>query len=180
MHRDRILRLLNEYSPLSKEEIQYKEQIISFIKQHTDCFERTCDIGHLTASAWLLNKTGDKALLMHHAKLNSWFQVGGHCDGDSDVLSAAIKEAREESGIEHIEAISQSIFDIDAHYIPQNPKEAAHFHYDIRFLLQVKSDEDLRINHEAKELRWIGKNRSELPSNERSVTRMFDKWVGLA
>jgi 8-oxo-dGTP pyrophosphatase MutT (NUDIX family) len=114
---------------------------------------------------------------MHHTKLDKWFQLGGHCDGHSDVLAVAIKEAQEESGIVGIEPVSNKIFDIDIHLIPANPKEKEHYHYDVRFLLHVISNEEVVQNNESKELRWIGKTRTALPTTGRSVTRMFDKWV---
>lgn len=171
-----ILDLLKAYFP-SEEEKATKEQMIAFIEKHPNCFERTLEIGHVTASAWLLNKTGSKALLMHHTKLNRWVQLGGHCDGDSNVLRAALKEAQEESGIAGIEPVSNAIFDIDIHEIPEKGNVKAHLHYDIRFLLQVKSDEEVQKNHESKELRWI---EDELPTESRSVVRMFEKWKSLA
>lgn len=177
MHRQKLISLLEKYTPTDTAEINFKKEILSFIRTHPDCFERTLPIGHITASAWLLNKAGTHALLMHHMKLNNWFQLGGHCDGESDVLAVAIKEAQEESGIQGIEPVSPDIFDIDVHLIPENPREKAHYHYDIRFLLQVTSDEDFIKNSESKELRWINKDPKELPTTGISVTRMFKKWI---
>lgn len=116
---------------------------------------------------------------MHHAKLDNWFQLGGHCDGDSDVLAVAIKEAREESGILNIVPVFDAIFDIDIHLIPENKREKAHYHYDVRFLLQVASDEQLIINSESKELRWITQDIKSLPANTKSIVRMFNKWQNL-
>jgi len=176
MKRNSLLAMLERYVPWQEEAV-FKDDMIAFIKQHDTCFERSLSIGHVTASAWLLSKDGAKALLMHHAKLNQWFQLGGHCDGNSDVLEVAIKEAQEESGIVHIVPVSHEIFDIDIHLIPANTKEAAHYHYDIRFLLQVISDEQIVQNSESKELRWIGKNIDELPTDKRSVARMRSKWI---
>jgi len=177
MHRELLRKLLEKHTPEHAEEIGFKHQILSFVEANADCFERSLASGHITASAWLLNATGDKALLMHHRKLDRWFQLGGHCDGDPDVLRAAVKEAQEESGIHHIEPVDGEIFDLDVHAIPENTKEKGHFHYDIRFLLQVKSDEIAQCNSEAKELRWISKNPETLPTTERSVLRMFEKWA---
>jgi 8-oxo-dGTP pyrophosphatase MutT (NUDIX family) len=177
MDKNNLINMLNEYHPSAPEEIKAKETMLAFIKTHDDCFERSLAIGHITASAWLVNKEQTHALLMHHTKLDRWFQLGGHCDGDPDVLGVAIKEAQEESGITHIAPLSDTIFDIDIHLIPANSKEKEHYHYDVRFLLQVTSDEELVQNGESKELRWIGKNRDELPTNEVSVARMFDKWI---
>lgn len=179
MERHNLIKLLEEYKS-TPQEIQFKEDILNFVKNNKNCFERELEIGHITASAWIIDKTGNKSLLMHHMKLDRWFQLGGHSDGNSDVLEVAIKEAQEESGIFTIEPVMQSIWDIDIHEIPANSRDKAHFHYDIRFLLQVKSDETAQINNESKELRWIGRNRHELPTEENSVTRMFDKWMALA
>ena len=179
MYRNNLKSLLLNYYPQDVAEQVYKLQMLDFLNIHEDCFERTCNIGHFTASCWLLNKTQDKALLLHHAKLNQWFQLGGHCDGDYNLLNVALKEAKEESGINDIEPISTGIFDIDIHLIPQIKKEKAHYHYDIRFLLQITSDAPLISNLESKDLKWFSKDKKQLPPVNASVIRMFDKWVGV-
>lgn len=177
MHRSTLINLLKTYSPIAREEVVYKNQMLEFINEHDNCFECSLEMGHITASSWLLNKDGSKALLLHHMKLDRWFQLGGHCDGETDALAVAIKEAQEESGIMGIESVSSEIFDIDIHLIPANSRDKAHYHYDVRFLLQVNSDEDVVQNRESKELRWIEKDLTTLPTQMRSVTRMFDKWI---
>ncbi|HLB40856.1 MAG TPA: NUDIX hydrolase [Candidatus Babeliales bacterium] len=180
MHRQPLLQLLAAYQPTDSAEQVFKAQTLAFIRNYPDCFERTLALGHITASAWVLNHDQSQALLLHHAKLDQWFQLGGHCDGDSDVLAVALKEAREESGIAEIVALSPLIFDLDIHQIPANAREVAHDHYDVRFLLGVVGEQSIVPNHEAKALRWISKERLELPTASRSVVRMFDKWCKLA
>lgn len=171
-------KLLKEYHPKNTEEKVYKDQMLDFMKYHPEtCFDRSLEIGHFTASCWLVNQDNSKALLMHHAKLKDWLQLGGHADGDSDLLAVAIKEGQEESGIVNIVPVDGKIFDLSIHLIPANPKEKAHYHYDVRFLLQVVSDEDFIKNHESLDLRWIGKNKNEIPTDNRSVIRMFEKWI---
>lgn len=177
MHTQNILlsNLLASYHPIDEAEQEYKKRIIDFLKCYPNAFERSLEVGHITASAWLVNKDNTKALLMHHKKLDIWVQLGGHCDGNTDALAVAIKEAQEESGIMGIQPVSGAVFDIDIHLIPENKKEKAHYHYDIRFLLKVMSDEDYVQNQESNALMWVDK-KEKLPTNERSVTRMFDKW----
>lgn len=176
LKRTRLINLLEAYNSTYPEEQVFKKEMLEFIDKNPDCFERSLAIGHITASAWLLNKDGSCALLMHHSKLDKWFQLGGHCDGDSDALAVAIKEAQEESGINCIEPVSADIFDIDIHLIPANSREQAHYHYDVRFLLKVTSDEEVIQNRESKELRWIGKDINQLPTQAQSIIRMFEKW----
>jgi 8-oxo-dGTP pyrophosphatase MutT (NUDIX family) len=177
MNNKSLQELLMQYEPLDVAEYEYKSIILNFLNQYSNAFERTLDVGHITASAWLVNKDNAKALLTHHRKLDMWVQLGGHCDGNTDALAVAIKEAQEESGIMHIEPISCDIFDIDVHAIPENKKEKAHYHYDIRFLLQVMSNEEFVVSEESHTLAWINKNKDNLPTQERSVVRMFEKWL---
>ena len=176
MHRAQLLSQLESYVPIDQDEQKHKNTILDFVHSTPECFERSCTVGHITGSSWLLNKQGTRALLMHHKKLNLWLQLGGHCDGDADVLAVAIKEAQEESGIIGIGPVSKNIFDVDVHLIPANKKEKAHYHYDVRFLLHVISDEEIVQNAESEELRWIKKDVASLPTNELSVTRMHQKW----
>lgn len=179
MDKNRLETLLNAYQPDDANEIAFKKHMLDFLYTHPNCFERSLEEGHFTASCWLVNKSNDKALLLHHFKLDQWFQLGGHCDGDPDVLAVALKEAQEESGITEIVPLSTQIFDLDIHLIPENKKDKAHLHYDVRFLLQVVSDESVKQNRESKELRWIGANINDLPTDNPSVIRMHQKWVNL-
>jgi 8-oxo-dGTP pyrophosphatase MutT (NUDIX family) len=41
-----------------------------------------------------------KVLLIHHRKLDKWLPLGGHIELDEDPEIAALREAREESGLE--------------------------------------------------------------------------------
>ncbi|MBY0529419.1 MAG: NUDIX hydrolase [Rhabdochlamydiaceae bacterium] len=174
-----LLEKLQQYIPSCNEQSLAKEQILSFVNTHPNCFERSLAVGHVTASAWLLSRDLTQVLLMHHAKLDRWLQPGGHCDGNPDVLAVAIKEAQEESGIKEIVPVMDDIFDIDIHVIPPIKQEKEHLHYDIRFLLRVASDEKIVKNSESKALKWFGKNPLELPTNELSVVRMHQKWTML-
>ena len=178
MHRNALKDLLQQYTPQDPGEQSDAQLMLQFIDKHEDCFERSCMPGHFTASAWLINREGTHALLMHHRKLNSWFQLGGHCDGDPDVLATAIKEAQEESGIMGILPVSTKIFDIDVHLIPAFGGNPIHYHYDIRFLLQVTSEESTIQNDESNALQWFSKD-EDLPTQEESVLRMFEKWKEL-
>ncbi|HEV2601379.1 MAG TPA: NUDIX hydrolase [Candidatus Babeliales bacterium] len=173
MKQEQLKIALLAYNP-TEQETEFKKIILDFLSTSENVFERSHCCGHITASCWLLNKARTHALMMHHKKLDQWFQLGGHCDGDTDTLAVAIKEAQEESGINDIIPLSSDIFDIDIHWIPSNKKEAGHYHYDIRYLLAVNSDEQIIQNAESNELRWIPMN-GTLPTNNQSVKRMFDK-----
>ncbi len=104
--------LLN-YDPEYSEEKIYKQRILEFLKTHANPFSLAELVGHITASAFLLNSARDAFLLMHHTKLDRWLQPGGHCDGNPIVLETALREAEEETGLTGITVISEEIFDIE-------------------------------------------------------------------
>lgn len=171
-----LQQLLATYCPSDKSQQHIREQMLQFLNDYSNCFDRSCISGHFTASAFLLNKSGDSILLMYHKKLQMWLQPGGHCDGNADVLAVAIKEAQEESGIQNIKPVATKIFDLDIHKIPAYKNDPEHLHYDIRFLLQVQSNKQLIANDESEDLKWFHKDQP-LPTNEPSVVRMFHKWL---
>ncbi|CAO4837519.1 MAG: hypothetical protein CNLJKLNK_00827 [Holosporales bacterium] len=168
--------LLKSYSPADESEQIAKQQMLDFYKNHPDCFLRTCQSGHFTASAWLLNRQETHVLLLLHKKLNLWLQLGGHCDGNCDILSVALREAQEESGIENIIPISTNIFDLDIHVIPARADEPEHLHLDIRFLLKTTDTDDWIQNHESLALKWFEKNDPDFPIY---LDRMRQKWKDL-
>ena len=72
----------------------------ALLRSDENPFVRELLAGHFTASAWLVSSDGIRALLTHHRKLDRWLQLGGHADGDRDLARAALREAREESGLD--------------------------------------------------------------------------------
>ena len=122
--------------------------------------------GHLTASAWVVDRSRSHAALVHHRKLNLWLQPGGHVeDTDSSWRAAAQREVTEETGLERFihHADDAKLFDVDVHTIPARLNEPAHFHYDLRFLFVadvdatvVSADRTLVTNtDEAHDCRWF-------------------------
>jgi 8-oxo-dGTP pyrophosphatase MutT (NUDIX family) len=179
MTRVPILSLLKKHNPADPSERQMLAEAIRFIEENPDCFERSLLKGHVCGSAWVVNPERTHTLLMHHAKLNKWVQPGGHCDGDPDVLKVAIKEANEETGLP-ANPVSPGIFDIDNHLIPQKGGLPEHRHYDIRFLLEAKKEEDiLPNNHEAFSVRWIRLEDVPAYNSTESILRMMRKTKAL-
>lgn len=116
-------------------------------------YSRENAFGHFTGSALVVSADGRRTLLTHHRKLGLWLQPGGHADGDRDLRRVALREAREETGLVGL-SIESAIFDLDRHWIPARPGEPAHWHYDVRFLVRVGSDERYTVTPESHALRW--------------------------
>lgn len=175
-----LCRALLRYMERHPERRAVAEKIYAFVTAHADCFQRTQKLGHITGSAWLLNPAGDKALLTLHRNLKRWMQLGGHSDGDPNTLAVALREATEESGIEGIIPLSTEIMDVDIHRIPDRPakKEPAHWHYDIRFLMQAPH-ENYTISEESDDLAWCSceelNNRAD--ETDEAVRRLNRLWA---
>lgn len=180
VNRKKLTQQLILYTPTTKREQTCLNQMLSFVAQHKNFTDRNNTIGHVTASAWLLNHAGDKALLTHHKKLDKWLQLGGHVDEGETIIEAALREAIEESGIKNIAAVSSKIFDIDVHPFPEKDNFPEHLHFDVRFMCQVSdpSDEALSISDESNELKWFSRHDAQALDLDPSVTRMFQKWPG--
>ena len=174
-----LLPLLERYANTNPNEASVVARFRDLLAREPRCLERDCFPGHVTASAWILSPDASQALLTHHRKLGRWLQLGGHVDGQVEVWQAALREAREESGMEHFSFEQPGdpppVFDLDVHEIPARGAEPAHAHHDIRFLLRALSGQALRRNEESQGLRWVsGAELSALGADE-SVLRLQRK-----
>ena len=173
LRQDLITQLQSYKTRFSEEEIF----VPAFLKllEANDAYQRTHLPGHITGSAWIINRDQTKALLVHHAKLNRWLQPGGHCDGDENVLRVALKEATEETGLLNLTVLSTSIFDLDIHRIPERKDFPAHDHYDVRFLLEANEQETILVSEESHDVRWIALDQLENYNPERALLRLREK-----
>ncbi len=175
MHRKILLDLLEKHSPIDENELKMTNETIEFVKTYEDCFKRELLIGHVTGSAWIVNNARTHILMMHHRKLNQWFQPGGHCDGDPDVLNVALKEANEETGLENLKVVTGEIYDVDVHQIPERKGIPAHYHYDVRFLIEADMNEQLIVTEESNDLSWVSLEKIAEHNESESIMRMARK-----
>lgn len=175
MTRETLLDLLRAHRAADPHEAEMTARVVAFVAAHEDCLERSLAVGHVTASAFVVDLDRTHALLHHHAKLDRWLQLGGHVDGEADVLQAALREATEESGLDMVRPVSTAIFDVDVHLIPARGDEPAHHHHDVRFLLEADRGASLRITTESKALAWVPLERIPELTAEASVLRMVRK-----
>lgn len=171
-----LLDAVRAYLPFDARENDMRDRLAAFMEEHGHAaFERELAPGHITASAWIVDPERTQTVLLHHRKLDRWLQLGGHVDGDPDVRRAALREAREESGLRTLRLIGEDIYDIDVHRIPARNAEPAHDHYDLRFALEADPREPLRGNDESHAVRWIALGDLEQYAIDDSVRRLAEK-----
>ncbi|HMO87087.1 MAG TPA: NUDIX hydrolase [Lacipirellulaceae bacterium] len=185
MHRQPLLAMLERYLQRYPREADVVARIGRLVREHADCFHRSCRPGHVTASAWVTTPARDRFLLVHHRKLDRWLQPGGHMDGEPDVAAAALREVREETGLAALRvADDQTPLDLDVHVIPARRDAAgailedAHEHHDVRLLVIADGDLTPAASAESHAVRWF--NAAELAriTDEESVLRMWRKCCG--
>jgi 8-oxo-dGTP pyrophosphatase MutT (NUDIX family) len=182
--REGLLASLTAYGARHPDEQETVQLFLNFVSAFPDCFERSlAHPGHVTGSAWIVAPEGDAVLLTHHRKLDIWVQLGGHADGDPDVLAVARREGLEESGLRTLEALDPSgaaapevPFDLDVHQIPARKDEPAHLHFDVRFAFRAP-DRAITVSDESHDLAWVPLADLDRYTREASMLRMARKWM---
>lgn len=176
-HPERVS-LLNEletYHGTDQAEESMRLSMIRFLKESPDCFEHSSWTGHFTGSAWVTDPTHSMVLLNHHRKLGAWFQLGGHADGNTDLLKVASKEAWEESGLMSLLPLQKEIFDVDIHEIPAHGEHPNHTHYDVRYFFIANRSEHILTSMESFALRWVALDDVKNFNDSESIMRMVAK-----
>lgn len=150
--REKLINDLINYAPVNEQEQADRQMILSALKEENDIFFRTNLARHMTASAWVVNKRFDRVLMVFHKIYNSWSWLGGHADGDEDLLAVAIREVQEESGIQSVVPVSRDIFSVEALTVDGHEKKghyvSSHLHLNVTYLLMADDTEDLTIKED--------------------------------
>ena len=150
-----------EFIPANQQEIQDKKIILEYIEKFPlNILLRENEFAHITSSGFIMNKTLDKALLIHHNIRNTWAWTGGHVDGDTDFLHVAIKEAKEETGINATTALIKHIVSIDIlpvyGHVKRGKYVSAHLHLSIAYVLIASEKETLIVKEdENSDVNWF-------------------------
>ena len=147
--RKKLIEKIENYKPFNEQEERDKPLILDWIRNNENAFTRENTIAHITASAWVVNKDRSKVLMVYHNIYNSWSWLGGHADGETDLLSVALREVREEAGISNVQPVSEEIFSLEALTVDGHIKKgkyvSSHLHLNITYLVEADSDEALFV-----------------------------------
>jgi 8-oxo-dGTP pyrophosphatase MutT (NUDIX family) len=153
VNRRDVQQLLLAREPRDAKEEADRRAMLAFLDGLPEPFSRDQRGAHFTASALVVDAERARTALVHHRKLGIWVQPGGHVDpGDASVADAALREVREELGVDGALA-STSALHLDIHEIPTRPDMPAHLHLDVRFL--VVADGELAPSEESLAARWV-------------------------
>ncbi len=178
---------VEKFRPYNEQEQRDKERILDFLDRNPDAFLRSNRTAHMTASSWIVNPARDRVLLIYHNIYHSWTWTGGHADGETDLLSVALREAREETGIRSVRPVSGEIYSLEVLTVDGHEKRgeyvSSHLHMNVTYLLEAEEDQALHIREgENSGVGWFDRDEvltvsTEPWFNERILKKLNEKLV---
>ena len=176
-----ILESIERDIPFNDQEERDRVLILRALREEKNIFSRENEAMHMTASAWVTNETQDRVLMAYHNLYDSWSWLGGHADGECDLLSVALREVCEESGITRVRPASEEIFSLEILTVDGHEKRGryvpSHLHLNVTYLLIADEDDVLRIKpDENSGVKWFTpKGAVEASSEPWFRTRIYTK-----
>ena len=148
----KTIEMLKKYIPSNEQE---RADIALMLKAENlfgDILSRENEFCHMTSSAFIINKSHTKVLAIYHNIYKTWSWVGGHADGDDDMLYVAQKETKEETSLKTFKVlddmpISVEILPVKSH-IKNNKYVPAHQHFNVTFLFEADENDYIHIQEE--------------------------------
>jgi len=174
--------LIISYIPYNEQEEKDKAVFLNCLEVFEDILTRNNVIAHLTSSAFVVNRTRNKVLVVHHNIYNSWSWTGGHADGEEDLLAVAIKELKEETGVNNIRLITPGIFSLDILPVLGHKKRGVYvspnLHLSVAFLIEADENDVLYVKEDENSgVKWIPLEELNLYSNESHMHKVYDKFI---
>lgn len=171
---------IEHFEPFNEQERADKEMMLEYINTFTDVLTRGNKMCHFTASNWIVNKERTKVLMIYHNIYQSWAWTGGHADGDGNLLHVALKEAQEETGLNHLKVLKQEIYSLEILTVDSHIKRGnfvpSHLHLDCCYLLEADENEQLKVKEDENSgVKWIDINKVIEITNEPKMVPIYQK-----
>ena len=134
-----LLEELKQYRPWNEQEARDREELLRRLESGEPLYHRE-PAAHLTASAWVVSPDRKRVLMAYHDLYDSWAWLGGHADGERDLLAVALRETREESGLEAVRPVSERVYSVEILTVDGHEKRGvyvpSHLHLNVTYLLE--------------------------------------------
>ena len=141
--------VLAAYEPWNEQEARDAAEIERRLNSGEALWTRDNLSAHLTASAWVVDPARTRALMCFHKLYHSWSWLGGHADGETDLLAVALREVREESGLTRVRQVTDELFSVEILTVDGHEKRGvyvpSHLHLNVTYLLEADPTEPLTV-----------------------------------
>lgn len=170
---------LTGYVPADDVEAGHRAAMATLLLDGESAFSRDHFVpGHFTASSYVLSPDSTQILLIYHSKLHRWLQPGGHFEPtDGDVVAAALREVREETGLVDLELLAAPL-DLDVHAIPARKADPQHLHFDVRLLFRAAT-RNVMAGDDASACQWVALSQVGTVESDDSVLRAVRRILSL-
>ena len=179
-----LLSKIENYTPVNQQEENDKKVMLDYMKNNPDYLTRENKVAHFTTSIWTVNKEWTKTLMVYHKIYDSWSWIGGHADGEEDLARVALRELKEETGVENAVLVSEDIFSLEILTVDGHMKKGkyvpSHLHFNITFLAEADESQVLVVNEEENTgVKWFSFEEAlEVSSEPWMVERVYRKLIG--
>ena len=172
--------LLDSYAPSCEQEREDLRMMRKYLAEFPDVLTRQNETCHFTASSWVVNPDRTKVLMLYHNIYNSWSWSGGHADGEEDMLSVALREAKEETGIERVRPVTEDVYSVEILTVNAHVKRgkyvAPHLHLNLTYLLEADDCQQLHAKpDENSAVRWFPTEAAPEASSEPEMRVIYRK-----
>ena len=148
---------LEKFRPWNEQEARDREEILARLARGEALYTRENTDAHVTASGWVVSPDRKQVLMAYHNLYDSWAWLGGHADGERDLLKTAMREVMEESGLTEVKPVSEEIYSVEILTVNGYEKHgsyvSSHLHLNVTYLLEAdpalpvhnKPDENSRV-----------------------------------
>ena len=171
---------IERYQPSCEQEREDRRMMLKYLNEVPDVLTRANETAHFTASAWVVNPARTKALMLYHNIYDSWSWSGGHADGEEDMLSVALREVREETGIDRVRPVTEELYSVEILTVNAHVKRGKyvvpHLHLNLTYLLEA---DDQQAVHEKPDensaVRWFPLDGAPEASSEPEMRVIYRK-----
>ena len=152
-----LVEQIRAFQPWNQQEERDREELLRRLGSGEALYTRDNAAAHLTASAWVVSPDRRQVLMAWHNLYGSWAWLGGHADGERDLLAVALREVREESGLTEVRPVSEDLYSLEILTVDGHEKHgryvSSHLHLNVTYLLEAdpsaairpKPDENSRV-----------------------------------
>ena len=165
-----LMAQLRAFRPWNEQEERDQRALLRLLEHGQAPYGRE-DPAHWTASAWVASPDRSQVLMAYHNVYGSWAWLGGHADGERDLLSVALREVREESGLEEVRPVSRNLYSLEILTVDGHEKRgryvSSHLHLNVTFLLEADPAAPVRCKPDENSLvGWFGLGEAVAASTE--------------